>query len=137
MAWKNWGDNPYVVALGAFAALATILPLGYALYTKGTSPTTLSQSPDSAKFRLRVLDDQNKPLSGVKVIISSSSPSDMGSTDTLGYIEFQVPLKSSQIKLSLSKDNYEQENYNNLDVETYINTTREFHLKKKLIQSLR
>ncbi|NEP62123.1 MAG: carboxypeptidase regulatory-like domain-containing protein [Symploca sp. SIO2G7] len=143
MAWKNWGDNPFVVAIGMIAGLAAVAVLGITVYDRwdkqdSLAPSTaLSPSPvispvnDNITLRLRVIDNNKKGLGDVEVIISSSGPSDSDLTDTDGYVEFQVPLNSSQVRLTLLKDGYEPLTRNNIDLKAYAKATKEFTLKKK------
>jgi hypothetical protein len=140
MTFKNWGDNPFIVAFGMLASLATIVGALYAFnkYSSEESYKQPSVSPSptfpitsSKSFGVHVIDDDNKqPLNHVKVTVLSSSAPDFDETDNSGYTYFPVPPNNSIVKLSLTKKGYQEQTFN-VDVTTYVNRPKEFSLKKK------
>jgi hypothetical protein len=145
---KDWIQKNFVtIGVGVVTTLVGIV-LGYTIVvtvkrpnTPTSTPTpmiqsappitpTPIQSTDKIKFRLRVLDNENKPLKNVKAIIVSSSPTESEETNDYGYAEFEVPIKSSQVKLSLIKEGYNTFD-TSVDISTYVNTTKEYNLKLK------
>ncbi|NER25047.1 MAG: hypothetical protein F6J96_30980 [Symploca sp. SIO1C2] len=73
MAWKNWGDNPFVIAIGMIAGLAAVAGLGITAHDRwvkqdspAPTPTTaVSPSPalppvENITLRLRVIDNDKK-----------------------------------------------------------------------------
>jgi len=102
--------------------------------TTASSSPILSSVNDKITLKLRVIDDDEKRLKNVEVTvwISGSQRQDY-LTNTNGYVEFQVPLNSSQVKLSLQKDGYEPIKGKSIDVNDYAKTIQELTLTKKAV----
>lgn len=83
-------------------------------------------------IRFRVLSLDNKQsLPDALITVSSSGAAESEYTDSNGYTEFSVPGNSSKVSIVTSKDGYEVDTKNNINIESYSNGTESILLKKK------
>jgi hypothetical protein len=134
MAWKDWGNNPFVIAISLIAGIATI-GLGILSFFPAVKapppnpPVSTVSLGGKTTLKLRVIDnDSKKAVRDVDVVISTSTETEI--TDDRGLATFPVPHDSSQATLTFSKDGYDPLVLKVLDLANY-NDVKTIRLKKK------